>query len=129
MTFAFDLFTCLVFLLVLTCGLPIPRGGNTASFGALPLAYRRRVTSSPDGSSSVAGYGPGRPQVWGGTPANPSICYYPNLWTGMKWWIMGCGALLLVIFYGVLAFATWGVMSVDLPRLTVWSRTGGEQRR
>ena len=38
-------------------------------------------------------------------------------------------ALTLIVFYGLLAFVMWGVMSVDLPRLMVWKRTGDEQRR
>ena len=129
MKFALESFICVVFLLVLICGLPIPSDRESASFGVLPLAYKRRALSSPDGPSSAAGYGPGRPQIWGGTPANTSICSYPALWTGILWWVMGVVALALIVLYGLLAFVMWGVMSVDLPRLMVWNRTGDERRR
>ena len=35
----------------------------------------------------------------------------------------------LVFLYGLLAFVTWGILSVDLPRLMVWNRIGDERRR
>lgn len=126
------LFVCLVFFLALTRGLPIPGDSNSnmAPFGVFPLAYSRRGLSLfKDRSSSTGFSAVGRPQVWGGTPANTSICRYPSLWTGKWWWIMISVALTLIVFYGLLAFVMWGVMSVDLPRLMVWKRTGDEQRR
>lgn len=129
MQLSVNLVTCLVFLVILIRGLPIPSDSNTASFGAIPLAYRRRALSPLDDPSSAAGDSPCRPQFWGGTTANTSICKYPALWAGKYWWAMGSVALLLIALYGLLAFVTWGVMSVDLPRLMVWNRTGDEQRR
>lgn len=125
-------FVCLVFLLGLTRGLPIPGNSNSniAPFGVFPLAYSRRGLSLPENRSSATGYSPvGRPQIWGGTPANTAICRYPSLWTGKWWWVMGSVALILIALYGLLAFVLWGIMSVDLPRLMVWNRTGDEQRR
>lgn len=123
-----EIFTCLFSFLLLTLGLPIPTDSNTASFGVFPLAYRRRIFSSSTVQSSAAGHSPVR-KVWGGTSANTSICRYPALWTGRRWWLMGFLALVLIALYGLLAFVMWGIMSVDLPRLMVWKRTGNEQRR
>ena len=121
---------CLVFLLLSTRGLPIPSGSSMASFGVLPIAYSRRELSPPDGRSSAVEYSPvSRPQVWGGTPANTSICVNPALWTGKWRSAMIFIASALVFFYGLLAFVMWGIMSVDLPRLMVWNRTGDERRR
>ena len=133
MQLALKVFVCLVFLLGLTRGLPIPginNHSNMAPFGGFPLAYSRRGLSLPEGRSSATGYSPvGHTQVWGGTPANTAICRHPSLWTGKLWWIMGSVAVILIALYGLLAFVLWGIMSVDLPRLTVWNRTGDERRR
>lgn len=127
-----EFYVCLVFLIVSTRGLPIPgdSNSNAASFGIFPIAYSRRGPPLPGDRSSVTGYSPrDRPEVWGGTPANTSICRYPALWTGKWWWAMGFFTLILVLLYGLLASVTWGMMSVDLPRLMVWNRTGDERRR
>ena len=122
--------SCLVFLLVLVRGLPIPRKSNMASSGTLSLAYSHRGLSRPNGQRLATRYSYiGRPQIWGGTPANTSICRSPALWSGKWWWIMGSVALLLVAVYGVLAFVMWGILSVDMSRLTVWTRIGDESRR
>ena len=125
-----ELIVCLVLHLVLTHSLPIPSESNMASFGVFSLAYSRRGPSPSYHRSLAARYSPvGRPQVWGGTPANTSICRNPALWTGKLWWTMGSIALLLLALYGLLAFVMWGIMSVDLARLMIWNRTGNERRR
>lgn len=116
----------LVFL-VFTRGLPTPSASSMAPFGAFPLAYNRQDLNR---QSLATGYSTvGRSQILGGTPANTSICRNPTLWTGKWWWIMGSIAFLLVAFYGLLAFVMWGILSVDIPRLTVWNRTGDKRRR
>ena len=121
---------CLVFLLVSTRGLPIPSQSSMEPFGELPIAYSRRELASPDDRSSAAGHSPiGRPKVWGGTPATTSICVNPALWTGKWRSAMIFVVSALVFFYGLLAFVMWGIMSIDLPRLMVWNRTGDEKRR
>ena len=129
MRLSLDLLFCLIFL-GLTQGLPTPSTGNMASFRVFSLAYSRRGYSPPDGQSSVTGHSTvDRSQVWGGTPANTSICRTSALWTGKWWWVMGIIAFALVVLYGILAFVMWGILSVDLPRLMVWNRTGDERRR
>ena len=42
---------------------------------------------------------------------------------------MGSVALFLVVLYGVLAFVMWGILSVDISRLTIWKRMGDGRRR
>lgn len=121
---------CLVLLLPLIRCLPIPSDSSMASFGIYPIAYSRRELSPPDDRSSAAGFSRvGRPQVWGGTPATTSICVHPALWTGKWRSAMIFIVSALILFYGLLAFVMWGVMSIDLPRLTVWNRTGDKKRR
>lgn len=132
MQLSLELFVYLVFLLVWTSGLPIPNDSksNIAPFGLVPLAYSRRGLSPPNDQGSAAGDSHvGRPQAWGGTPANTSICIYPAVWSGKLWLVMASVAMMLVALYGVLAFVMWGIMSVDIPRLTVWNRTGDKRRR
>lgn len=126
-----ELFIYLVFLLVLTGGLPIPSDSNSSMvpFGIVSLAYSRRGSSLPKDRTSATESPFGWPQVWGATPANTSICRYPALWTGNLWWVMCSAVILLIALYGLLAFVMWGIMSVDLPRLMVWNRTGNERRR
>lgn len=114
----------------LTRSFPLPSKSNTASFRVVALSCSHRGLSASNDQSSAAGYNTfGRAQVWGGTPANTSICRNPALWTGKWWWAMGSIALLLVALYGLLAFVMWGIMSVDLPKLTIWNRTGDKRRR
>ncbi|KAM0804952.1 hypothetical protein BDR22DRAFT_475181 [Usnea florida] len=99
-------------------------------FAIIPLAYSRWGRSRSENRSLATGWRPiGWPHILGGTPANTSICRYPAQWDGKMWWIMCSAALALIVLYGVLAFAMWGIMSVDLPRLIVWNRTGEEWRR
>lgn len=130
MQFPLESIVFLVLHLGLTRSLPIPSESNMTSFGMFPLAYSRRGLSPPDHRSLAARYSTfDRPQVWGGTPANTSICRNPALWTGKTWWTMGSIALVLLALYGLLAFVIAGIMNVDLPRLMVWNRTGDEQRR
>lgn len=130
MHFPLELSVCLVFLLIWTHGLPIPSDSNLAPFGVFPLAYSRRSLSPPNNQSSAFGYSTvGRPQIWGQSPANTSICATPALWTGNWWWVMGSIAFLLVALYGLTAFVLWGIMNVDVLKLTVWSRTGEKRRR
>lgn len=127
-----EVVVCLSFSLGLTYGLPIPvdSNRNLAPFGAFPLVYSRRGLPISGDRSSATEYSPvDRPQVWGGTPANTSICSYPALWTGWLWWIMGVISLLLLAFYGLATIVMMGIMTVDLPRLMVWNRTGDEKRR
>lgn len=110
-----------------TRGLPTPSASSMAPFGVFPLAYNHRDLNR---QSLAIGYSTiDRTQIWGGTPANTSICRSPALWTGKWWWIMCSVAFLLVALYGLLAFVMWGILSVDLPRLTVWNRTGDQRRR
>lgn len=124
-----DLFVGLALLLVARC-LPIPSVSTMPPLEVISLAYSRRGILPPDDRSSTDEYSPvGRPQVWGGTPSNTSICKSPALWIGTMWWGMGTLACFLIVTYGVLAFVMWGIMTVDLPRLIVWNRTGDEQRR
>ena len=121
---------CLVLLVHSIHCLPIPNESSMASFGVYPIAYSRRELSPTDDRGSAAGYSPGgRPQVWGGTPANTSVCVNPALWTGKWRSAMIFLVSALVLFYGLLAFIIWGIMSIDLPRLMVWNRTGDEKRR
>ena len=132
MRLSLEMFVYLAFLLAATCGLPIPNDNNHSMmpFAIIPLAYSRRGRLLPEDRSSATGWRPiGWPHILGGTPANTSICRYPAQWDGKMWWIMCSAALALIILYGVIAFVMWGIMSVDLPRLIVWNRTGEERRR
>ena len=113
-----------------TRGLPTPNESSMAPFRVFPLAYERWDLSPLKRQNLTTRYSTvNRSQIWGGTPANTSICRSPALWTGRWWWIMGSIAFSLVALYGLLAFVMWGILSVDLPRLTVWNRTGDERRR
>ena len=124
-----ELLSCMVFL-GLTQGLPAPSESNIAPLGVFPLAYRRQDLSPLSDQSSATGHNTvGHLQVLGGTPANASICRNSSLWTGKWWWMMFILAFCLVLLYGLLAFVTWGILTVDLPRLMVWNRTGDERRR
>lgn len=116
----------LVFL-VFARSLPIPSASSMAPFGAFPLAYNRRDLNRQSLATAYSTVGPS--QIWGGTPANTSICRNTAMWTGNWWWIMASIAFLLVALYGLLAFVMWGILSVDIARLTVWHRTGDERRR
>ena len=127
-----ELVGCLSFLLGLTYGLPIPvdSNRNLAPFGTFPLVYSHRGLPLSGDRIPATEYSPvAPPQVWGGTPANTSICNYPALWTGWLWWIMGVISLILLGIYGVATIVMLGIMTVDLPRLMVWNRTGDEKRR
>lgn len=116
-----------LFLPGFTRGLPTPSASSVAPFGVSPLAYNCRDLNR---QSLAIGYSTvDRTEIWGGTPANTSICRNPALWTGKWWWFMGTIAFVLVVLYGLLAFVMWGILSVDLPRLTVWNRTGDQRRR
>ena len=120
---------CLIFL-GLTQGLPTPSKSSMAPFGVVPLVYSRRSLSPPNGQSSATEHSAvDRSPIWGGTPANTSICRGTALWTGNFWWIMLISASFLVLLYGLVAFVMWDILSIDLPRLTVWNRTGNEGRR
>ena len=124
-----ELLFCMIFL-GSTQGLPAPSESNIAPLGVFPLAYIRPDLSPLHGQSSATGHSTvGQSQVLGGTPANASICRNSSLWTGRWWWIMVILAFGLVLLYGLLAFVTWGILTVDLPRLMVWNRTGDERRR
>ena len=132
MRLSLEMFVYLAFLLAATCGLPIPNDNNHSMvpFAIIPLACSRWGRSLPEDRSSATEWRPiGWPRILGGTPANTSICRYPAQWDGKMWWIMCSAALALIVLYGVLAFVMWGIMSVDLPRLIVWNRTGEERRR
>ena len=130
MHFLLGLLICLVSQLVLIRSLPIPSEDNVAPSDIFTLTYSRRGLSSRIDQRPATGYTQlRRPQVWGGTPANTSICRNSALWTGKQWWYMGFLALVLVILYGLLAFVMWGILSVDLPKLIVWNRTGDDRRR
>lgn len=124
-----NLFVGLALLLVARC-LPIPNVSIMPPFGVLPLAYSRRGLSPPDDRSSETEYSPiGRPQVWGGTSSDTSICKDPAMWTGRVWWGMVTLVCILIGLYSVLAFVMWGIMTIDLARLMVWNRTGDKKRR
>ena len=124
-----ELLFCMIFL-GSTQGLPAPSESNIAPLGVFPLAHIRPNLSPLNGESPATGHSTvGQSQVWGGTPANASICRNSSLWTGWWWWIMVTLAFVLVLLYGLLAFVTWGILTVDLPRLMVWNRTGDERRR
>ena len=124
-----ELLFCMIFF-GFTRGLPAPSESNIALRGVFPLTYSSHDLSPLNGQSSATGHSTvGQSQVWGGTPANASICRNSSLWTGKWWWIMVILAFGLVLLYGLLAFVTWGILTVDLPRLTVWNRTGDERRR
>ena len=113
-----------------TQGLPAPSESNTAPLGLFHLAYSRQDLSPLSDQHSATGHNTvGQSRVLGGTPANASICRNSSLWTGKWWWIMVILAFGLVLLYGLLAFVTWGILTVDLPRLMVWNRTGDERRR
>ena len=132
MRLSLEMFIYLAFLLAATCGLPIPNDNNNSMipFAIIPLAYSRRRRSLPEDRSLATGWRPiGWPHILGGTPANTSICRYPAQWDGKMWWIMCSATLALIVLYGVVSFVMWGIMSVDLPRLIVWNRTGEERRR
>lgn len=127
-----ELVVCLFFLLGLTCGLPIPvdSNRNLVPFGVFPLVYSRRGLPLPRDRGLATEYSyVARPQIWGGTPANTSICSYPALWTGKLWWIMGVISLALLVLYGLSTIVMMSIMTVDLPTLMVWTRTGDEERR
>ena len=53
----------------------------------------------------------------------------PARLTGPAWFAAGVLAILLILLTGLLAGLTLGVMSVDMTRLRVWTRTGSEERR
>ena len=124
-----ELLFCMIFL-GFTQGLPAPSESNISPLGLFPLAYSRQDLSPRKGQSSATGHNTvGQSPVWGGTPANALICRSSSLWTGRLWWIMVILAFCLVLLYGLLAFVTWGILTVDLPKLMVWNRTGNERRR
>ena len=124
-----ELLFCMIFL-GFAQGLPAPSESNIARLEVFPLTYSRQDLSPLDGQSSATRHSTvGQSQVWGGTPANASICRNNSLWTGKWWWIMSVFTFGLVSIYGLLAFVTWGILTVDLPRLMVWNRTGDERRR
>ena len=130
MQFFLELISCLVFLLAFVRGLPIPSKSNIASSRTLSLVHSHRGLSGLDGQESASRYSHiSRPQIWGGTPANTSICRHPTLWAGKWWWIFGSVAMFLVALYCILAFVMWGILSVDISRLTIWSRIGNKSRR
>ena len=49
--------------------------------------------------------------------------------TGPAWFAAGLLAIVLILLTGLLAGLTMGVMSVDMTRLRVWTRTGSKERR
>lgn len=61
-------------------------------------------------------------------PATPSPSEPVRL-TGSAWFAAGLLAIVLILLTGLLAGLTMGVMSVDMTRLRVWTRTGSEERR
>lgn len=124
-----ELLSCMIFP-GFTQGLPAPSKNNIAPLGVFPHAYSRQDLLPFNDQSSATGHSTvSQSQIWGGTPANASICRNSSLWTGKWWWIMVILAFGLVLLYGLLAFVTWGILTVDLPRLMVWNRTGDERRR
>ncbi len=50
-------------------------------------------------------------------------------WRAWIWNLMFLVTVGLVLLTGLLAGLTLAVLSVDLPRLTVWTRTGSSKRR
>lgn len=80
--------------------------------------FRREIgaPTSPDAASTLA------------TTAPPSQAGPARL-TGPAWFAAGLLAILLILLTGLLAGLTLGVMSVDMTRLRVWTRTGSEERR
>lgn len=117
------LFIRMAFFLSAISGLPLPNS-NLAGFRAvLPLAYRSRSIPTHESPGDSRDLPSGSSQGWGGTPANPTICRSTAVPEGWRWWGLAGLIALLIGIYTILALATWGVMSVDLARLTVWTST------
>ena len=53
----------------------------------------------------------------------------PTRFHGAAWYGFAALALLLILMTGLLAGLTLAVMSVDMTRLRVWTRTGGPKRQ
>lgn len=61
--------------------------------------------------------------------ANSVPCIAPTKFKGAMWWGMGTLAILIILFTGLLAGLTLGVMGIDSTRLRVWTNTGSSERR
>lgn len=59
----------------------------------------------------------------------PVPCITPTKFRGAIWWGMGTLAIVIILFTGLLAGLTLGVMGIDSTRLRVWTNTGSAERR
>ena len=126
----YESFACIVLFPSFTSALPLPYENVTRSFDWLQLFYPSRTISTfneLDSRREDAGLGP--PEIFDGSPTVTTVCPQAAIYRG--WSLVGAsvGLTLLLALIGLLASLALGVLSFDLPRLTVWSRIGDMRRR